>query len=349
MLVTQQPVLRRFWYPVIPVEQLHDGPQPFRLLNQELVLWLDSQNKPQAAENRCAHRSAKLSLGWVEGDNIVCPYHGWNYDGTGVCQKIPQTPDRPAGRAKVPAFHADERYGYVWVCLGDPLTGIPDMPEAKEPGYRMFHQFHEVWRTAGLRLMENSFDNAHFSFVHRATFGQFDKPIPADLNIEEGEFGFHFETTAPVNNPESQKKLLQMESDTTLRHMTSSWYMPFGRRLNIRYPNDLVHSIVTYATPIDDSHSMICQWAFRSDTEEQAPQADIIAFDRQVTEEDKRVLESTDYDVPLDTASGEEKHMPSDQPGMVMRKMLKALLERFGEAEARGDTARIPLKQEKAS
>ena len=73
MLVTQQPVLRRFWYPVIPVEQLHDGPQPFRLLNQELVLWLDSQNKPQAAENRCAHRSAKLSLGRVEGDNHVGP------------------------------------------------------------------------------------------------------------------------------------------------------------------------------------------------------------------------------------------------------------------------------------
>ncbi len=101
-----------------------------------------------------------------------------------------------------------------------------------------------------------------------------------------------------------------MDSDTTVRHMTSNWYMPFGRRLNIRYPNGLVHSIVTYATPIDDEHSMICQWAFRSDSEEEAPQADIIAFDRQVTEEDKRVLESTDYDVPLDTASGEENTCP---------------------------------------
>ncbi len=41
--------------------------------------------------------------------------------------------------------------------------------------------------------------------------------------------------------------------------------------------------------------------------------------------------------------------MPSDQPGMVMRKMMIALLERFGEEEARSDHARIPVKQEKAS
>jgi|GEM_PF-1432878 len=40
MLVTREPVLRRFWYPVLPVEQLVDGPQSFQLLGQPLVLWL---------------------------------------------------------------------------------------------------------------------------------------------------------------------------------------------------------------------------------------------------------------------------------------------------------------------
>ena len=28
MLVTRQPVLRRFWYPVMPLERLDAGPQP---------------------------------------------------------------------------------------------------------------------------------------------------------------------------------------------------------------------------------------------------------------------------------------------------------------------------------
>ena len=41
MLVTATPLLRRFWYPVIPVSRLSEGPKPFRLLGQDLVLWLD--------------------------------------------------------------------------------------------------------------------------------------------------------------------------------------------------------------------------------------------------------------------------------------------------------------------
>ncbi len=64
-----------------------------------------------------------------------------------------------------------------------------------------------------------------------------------------------------------------------------------------------------------------------------APAADIIAFDRRVTEEDRAVLEGTDYDVPLDMNSGVERHMPSDQPGLVMRRMLLELLAAHGESE----------------
>ena len=37
--------------------------------------------------------------------------------------------------------------------------------------FRRIPQFYEVWRCAGLRLMENSFDNAHVNFTHRGTFG----------------------------------------------------------------------------------------------------------------------------------------------------------------------------------
>jgi len=38
MLQTATPMLRRFWYPVIPLAQLQDGPKPFRLLGQDTVL-----------------------------------------------------------------------------------------------------------------------------------------------------------------------------------------------------------------------------------------------------------------------------------------------------------------------
>jgi len=78
---------------------------------------------------------------------------------------------------------------------------------------------------------------------------------------------------------------------------------------------------------------MIVQFVFRNDTEEQVPATEIVAFDRKVTIEDKFILESTDPDVPLDGAG--ELNMPSDKPGLIMRRKMRALLQMHGETEVR--------------
>ena len=343
MLVMQQPVLRRFWYPVMPAAHLAEGPKPFRLLGQDLVLWL-AEGEAVALEDRCCHRTAKLSRGMCERGRLVCGYHGWEYDPAGMVVRVPQGgggEDRPT-RMGVKRFHAALRYGYVWVALEEPLYALPDFEEADQPGFRQIDQFYEVWECAGLRLMENSFDNAHFSFVHRASFGDRGHPEPATLEIENREDGFLMISSAPVVNPDVQRKLLSIDSGHTVRHMRARWYMPFVRKLQITYPNGRVHSIVTAATPIDDRSSQIVQFCFRNDTEAEAPAATVIAFDRQVTSEDRYILEATEYDVPLDQA-GFEYNMASDRPGIVMRRMLRALLERHGETESRlgGTAARL--------
>ena len=90
MLVTQEPVLRRFWYPVIPIADLADGPQSFTLLGEPLVLWLTAAGKPAALGDRCCHRSARLSMGVVQNGCLRCSYHGWAYDSTGTCTQVPQ-------------------------------------------------------------------------------------------------------------------------------------------------------------------------------------------------------------------------------------------------------------------
>ena len=41
MLCTKQKVLRRFWYATVPVDKLDDGPKPFTLLGEKIVLFLD--------------------------------------------------------------------------------------------------------------------------------------------------------------------------------------------------------------------------------------------------------------------------------------------------------------------
>ena len=92
MFNTRQPVLRNFWYAAVPVAQLDEGPKPFRILGQDIVLFLDATGEPAALEDRCCHRTAKLSKGWVRNGHIVCGYHGWEYDGSGKLVNIPQFP-----------------------------------------------------------------------------------------------------------------------------------------------------------------------------------------------------------------------------------------------------------------
>ncbi|MEM1241102.1 MAG: Rieske 2Fe-2S domain-containing protein, partial [Cyanobacteria bacterium P01_H01_bin.26] len=131
MLVTQHPVFRQFWYPVVPIEHLHEGPQSFCLLGQQLVLWLDSLNQPAAVEDRCCHRSARLSQGKVRQGQIQCPYHGWCFDAAGTCVQVPQLPEQKIPNSyRVKAFQCTQRYGYVWVCLDSPMTDTPTIPEA---------------------------------------------------------------------------------------------------------------------------------------------------------------------------------------------------------------------------
>ncbi|MBF2073991.1 MAG: aromatic ring-hydroxylating dioxygenase subunit alpha [Synechococcales cyanobacterium C42_A2020_086] len=337
MLPTKQPVLRRFWYPVIPIEHLLNGPQSFTLLGQPLVLWLNADGEPVALADRCCHRSAKLSLGIVQNGCVRCPYHGWEFDGAGTCTRVPQLDPGTAipKTYRVPAFLCTQRYGYVWVCLDEnPLQPIPEIPQFADPRFRFIPEFYEPWQVGGLRAIENSFDSAHGHFVHASSWGDQSNPAPPPIDeVTETDFGFVMRHWLEVLNPDLQKKNLGIATEKTIRTNERIWYMPFARTLRIQYPNGLEHLIFTAYTPIDDQHSQVIQFCLRNDTEADAPAADIIAFDRQVTLEDRIIIEGTDYDAPLSLA--EEQHMASDRPGIIMRHRLSKLLRDHGETEQR--------------
>ncbi len=349
MLVTQQPILRKFWHAVMPLSELADGPKPFTLLGEDLVVFLDADGQPAALRDRCCHRTAKLSKGWCvdargqacKQGNIQCGYHGWTYARSGQVVNIPQF---EPGRAIMPdykttAYHCTARYGYAWVALDEPIGQIPDIPEFSDPAYRTIFQFYERWHTSPMRALENSFDNSHFSFVHRATFGVAASPQPSKYELVENDTGFYAETVIEAANPERFQRISGVTDAITTRHMRNAYFLPFSRRLDIEYPSaggvpGRRHIIINCFTPIDDGSMMLCQWLFRNDTEADCPAQMLIDFDAQITLEDKDVLESTDPDAVIDPRRrGIEYSMDSDRPGMLIRRKLMELLTKHGEAE----------------
>jgi phenylpropionate dioxygenase-like ring-hydroxylating dioxygenase large terminal subunit len=234
------------------------------------------------------------------------------------------------------------------VALEEPIAPIPEMPEFGAPGWRTIFQFYERWATSPLRALENSFDNSHFSFVHRATIGVAAQPKPSRYQIFESDTGFHAETVLAATNPPAFQRVSGSSEPITQRHMRNAYYLPFSRRLDIEYPSTngkpgVRHIIINCFTPIDDGHIQLVQWLFRYDTEADCPEAMLVEFDHVITREDKDILESTDPDALVDTRRrGVEYSMDSDRPGMLIRKQLMELLARHGEAKVHRGTATMP-------
>lgn len=344
MLVTRQPVFRKFWHAVVPLSVLQDGqPHPFTLLGERIVLFLDGEGQPAALKDRCCHRTARLSKGRCVGGALECGYHGWTYDRGGRVIRIPQNgPERAIPPDyRTPAYRCVARYGYAWVALvapgEEPLAPIPEVPEYGAPGWRTIFQFHETWATSPVRALENSFDNAHFSFVHRATFGVAAQPRPSRYELVEREGGFQAETLIDAANPPAFHRVSGTSEPITQRHMRNAYFLPFSRRLDIEYPSGVRHVIINCFTPIDDGHMQLCQWLYRNDTEADCPAQLLIDFDHVITREDKDMLESTDPDAVVDLRRrGVEHSMDSDRPGILIRRQLMELLARHGEAEVHG-------------
>jgi phenylpropionate dioxygenase-like ring-hydroxylating dioxygenase large terminal subunit len=337
MLVTRQPVFRRFWHAVMPLAHLAEGrPMPFTLLGEPIVLFLGHDGEPAALRDRCCHRTARLSKGRCVDGALECGYHGWTYDTQGRVIRIPQYGHERAipPDYRTPAYRCTARYGYAWVALEEPIAPIPDIPEFSAPGWRTIFQFYETWGTSPLRVLENSFDNAHFSFVHRATFGVAAQPQPSRYELVERDGGFYAETLIAAANPVAFQKVSGSTDPITQRRMRNAYYLPFSRRLDIEYPSGVRHVIINCFTPIDDGSLQLCQWLFRNDSEQDCPAQLLIDFDHVITREDKNILESTDPNALVDTRRrGIEFSMDSDKPGMLIRKHLMQLLAAHGEVE----------------
>ena len=195
-------VLRDYWHPVATREDVGDKPLGVRLLDERIVLWR-SHGEIAAFRDLCIHRGTALSLGWIEGDNLVCAYHGWAYAPDGACVRIPALPPGrgiPTKARATAVYQVQERYGLVWLCLGEPRAPLPDLPELVDPAYRTILVCAETWETSAARMIENFIDTSHFPFVHAGINATPDAPTIPDFAVERRGQELHFETrfTAPA-------------------------------------------------------------------------------------------------------------------------------------------------------
>lgn len=80
-----------------------------------IVLFRDAHGSPRALLDRCPHRSVPLSLGKVSGGRLTCCYHGWEFDGAGLCLRIPSNVEPETSKPMATSFEVKEEAGFLWV------------------------------------------------------------------------------------------------------------------------------------------------------------------------------------------------------------------------------------------
>jgi len=194
------------WHVIACSDELIAGQLlPATLLERDLVCWRDSKGAAHVWEDLCVHRGSRLSLGFIRDDKVVCPYHGWNYDATAQCVLIPAAPNEtPMKKAKAIAHAAQEKYGFLWVCLGTPAQEIPEFPEWDNPDYKKVVCGPYKFKS-GYRAIENFTDPTHFPFVHAGVNGILADPdtiLPYDVTEDEnGLATTEVRVTQPYGDP----------------------------------------------------------------------------------------------------------------------------------------------------
>lgn len=160
------------WYAVAYDRSLKRGQAiDVQFWNRSMALFRDDSGALHAIANRCAHRQLKLSLGHVEGCHLVCPYHGWTYNGEGCVTEIPhELFGRPMPRFKVPSYPVRVRYGLIWIFPGDPEVAgersIPEIPELEGKHRWACVPLDFTWRAHHSMIIDNVSDFTH-AYLHR--------------------------------------------------------------------------------------------------------------------------------------------------------------------------------------
>jgi phenylpropionate dioxygenase-like ring-hydroxylating dioxygenase large terminal subunit len=318
------PLLRQQWFAVAWSREIAAGKLTARtLLGTDLLLWRSAEGV-HCWRDLCIHRGARLSLGKICDERVVCPYHAWEYNASGACVHIPAQPDQPPPlKAHAQTYQAQERYGMVWVCLEKPHSAIPQFPYGEDSAFRLIPSGPYLFRAQGPRVCENFLDVAHFGFVHAGLLGDSQHAV-----IEEYEVG------PTPHGPEARDiRIWQPDPDGQGKGATVTYRYWVGAPLTVGlekvYENQRF-GILMQVAPVDGT---LCEARvlMAIDYAHDVPDDTFVDFQDRVAAQDKAVVESQRPELlPLDLQA--ELHLRSDRMAIAYRKWLRDIGFRYGTA-----------------
>jgi phenylpropionate dioxygenase-like ring-hydroxylating dioxygenase large terminal subunit len=310
------------WHPVADAREVASQSLSVQLLERPLVLWRDASGAVQAFADQCPHRGARLSLGRVVNGRLECPYHGWQFAGSGHCEHVPALPSfTPPPTHCARRFECCEQHGLVWVRLADGAAALPEFGAEDDAHLRKLNCGPYDVAASAPRIIENFLDMSHFGFVHEGWLGSRDAAAIDDYRVEPTATGL-LATGCKAWQPQSNlhstaAAQVEYTYEVTAPYAAVLTKVPEAHTTTVQGWRE---SIGLFICPLTPETSRV--WFRLAVADFESPDEKLQAFQHTIFTQDQPVLESqSPKRLPLDVRA--ELHTAADKASSAYRRLLK--------------------------
>ena len=262
------------WYVAGFSKDLSNEPKKVTMLGADLVLFRDTDGTARCISNVCPHRGSSLAAGVLYKDGtLACPFHGYRFNGHGNCTLIPSRRDHDpqvvAPGIRTDAYATVEKYGLIWVCLGDePDAASPifEMPEWDNAEFR-FTSNEEIWDADYHTCKFTNLDYVHLPVVHGIYFRGNENPVQApEHQVTATEHGY--QSVMRVNAAPSAGVWSEMRAKDAKVESVMKYFIPgFTLRGQVEIGgigSGEFNIFYEFTTPIDEHRTMMRHYFLRN-------------------------------------------------------------------------------------
>ncbi|AXB42429.1 aromatic ring-hydroxylating dioxygenase subunit alpha [Amycolatopsis albispora] len=315
------------------------------ICDEPIVFYRTESGEAVALADRCVHRRYPLSESRLDGDTIVCGYHGFTYDKSGTCVFVPGQKRVPR-TARVPGYPLVEQDSFVWVWIGDRELAdparIPRAPWFADPAYTTVRGLEPLAARYEL-LVDNLMDLSHETYLHGGYIGTpevANTPITTEVD-EENEVIYvsrHMDDAeCPSFYAESTglrgriTRWQDIEYHPPCLYLLHSRIAPVG---SVPEPDgsdpDAFHVEVGYAITPETAHSTHDFWFVARDfaLDDQNVSDFLAKSNRTVVLQDVTALDILEQVIQREPDGYQELSINIDTGGLAARRFLKRMVER---------------------
>lgn len=319
-------ILSQHWYPVARIEDVSTQPQQVTLLDVKMALYKTESGDIHLVRDICPHRGVPLTKGWVEGEEIVCPYHGLRYNAAGQCTKIPAQPEltKISDRFRLSKFPVVQKYGLIWTSIQNhdvESAHFPVLDTWEDPTHQaILPPYVDIAGSSG-RQLEGFIDVAHFAWVHHEAFASRENPVVPKYSTIKTDYGLQTEYVSDVSN--YPHGLQHLAPEGFLWKRVFDVYPPFSAILTVHFPHDGILKILNACCPMSHTKTRLFVPLTRNFDTTGDLQA-VYDFNAQIFAEDQDMVEAQKpEELPLDLMM--EAHFEADRSSTMYRRILADL------------------------